>query len=73
MVVRAVDGVDGRAVGRCRRELLGLEVGETEDGRFEAFGGCARRNGAGEVAGGRARERGQAQLLRLARRDRDDP
>ena len=73
VVVVAVDGVDRRPVDGSGRELLRLEVGRDEDGRVEPFGGRAGRDRAGEVAGRRARERRQPELLRLARRDGDHP
>ena len=73
MVVRAVDRIDAGAVDRCRGELLRLEVGRNEDCRLETFGRGPRCDGACEVAGRRARERLEAELLRLARGNGDDP
>ena len=72
VVVRPVDGVDLRAVDGGGRELLRLEVAGDEDGSLEAFCGCTRRHGTGQVPGGGARERVQAELLRLAGGDGDD-
>ena len=65
VVVGAVDGVDGRAVGRRRDELLRLEVGRAEDGRFEPFRGRAGGDGVREVSGRGAGDRVEAELLRL--------
>ena len=71
VVVRARDRIEGRPVGRGRRQLLRLEVGRAEDGRLQPFGRCTRGDRVRQVPGGRARERRQAELLRLRGRDSD--
>ena len=73
LVVVAVDGVDRRPVDGSRSELLRLEVSRNEDGRVQPFGGRPGRDRAGEVAGRRARERRQPELLRLPRGHGDHP
>ncbi len=73
MVVVAADSVDRRSVDGGREELLRFEVDRAEHGSVEALGGGARCDSSGEVAGRRARERRQAELLGLLGRDRDDP
>ena len=72
VVVRAVDGVDPRAVDRGCGELLGLEVARDEDCRLEAFGGGPGGDRSGEIPRRGAGERVESELLRLPRRDGDD-
>ncbi len=72
VVVRAVDADDGRAVAQGVVDLGGLEVRRDEDEGTQPERGRGGRGGAGEVAGGGAGERVEAELDGSGRGDRDD-
>ena len=72
LVVVAVDGDQGAAVDRGGDELACLEVARREDAGAQPGPGGRRGNGAGEVAGGGAADRGEPELLRRRQRDGDD-
>ncbi len=73
VVVGAVDRIDAWPVDRGGGELLRLEVARNEDRGLHPLGCRPRCHGARQVAGRGAGERIEAELLRLASRDRNDP
>ena len=73
VVVGAVHGEDGRAVGRRGDDLLALEIRRHEDVGREPQSGGRGRGGPRQVARRRAGERLVAELDRLGGGHRDDP
>ena len=73
VVVVAVDGNDGRLVGRGRDDLGRLEIGRNEDARSHAGLGRVRGHRAGQVARRGAAQDRKPELERLGAGDRDGP